>query len=93
MRILEKDRLRLLTEKIGNQYHRHIFVKIILKPSIESVAHTCSVKKVFLEILQNSQESTCARASILIKLQAICSKLTNKDTRTMPLALFWCLYC
>ena len=27
-------------------------------------------KKVFLEILQNSQENTCARASFLIKLQA-----------------------
>ena len=27
-------------------------------------------KKVFLEMLQNSQESTCARASFLIKLQA-----------------------
>ena len=30
----------------------------------------CSVKKVFLEILQNSQENTCARASLLIELQA-----------------------
>ena len=30
----------------------------------------CSVKKVFLKILQNSQENTCARASFLIKLQA-----------------------
>ena len=28
----------------------------------------CSVKKVFLEILQNSQENTCARVSFLIKL-------------------------
>ena len=36
----------------------------------EAVAQTCSVKKVFLEISQNSQENTCARASILIKLQA-----------------------
>ena len=27
-------------------------------------------KKVFLEILQTSQENTCARASFLIKLQA-----------------------
>ena len=27
-------------------------------------------KKVFLEILQNSQANTCARASFLIKLQA-----------------------
>ena len=38
----------------------------------EAVAQICSVKKVlmFLEILQNLQESTCARASFLIKLQA-----------------------
>ena len=29
----------------------------------------CSIKKVFLEISQNSQENTCARVSFLIKLQ------------------------
>ena len=29
----------------------------------------CSVKKVFLEISQNSQENTCARVTFLIKLQ------------------------
>ena len=29
-----------------------------------------SIKKMFLKISQNSQESTCARASFLIKLQA-----------------------
>ena len=34
------------------------------------VVRRCSVKKVFLEILQNSQENTCARVSFLIKLQA-----------------------
>ena len=37
---------------------------------IEAVVRMCSVKKVFLEISQNSQESTCARVSVLIKLQA-----------------------
>ena len=36
----------------------------------EPVAQMCSVKKVFLEILQNSQENTYARVSLLIKLQA-----------------------
>ena len=36
----------------------------------EVVDQTYSVKKVFLEILQNSQENTCARVSFLIKLQA-----------------------
>ena len=30
----------------------------------------CSVKKVFLEISQNSQENTYATVSFLIKLQA-----------------------
>ena len=29
-----------------------------------------AVKEVFLKILQNSQENTCARVSFLIKLQA-----------------------
>ena len=36
----------------------------------EAVVQRCSVKKVFLEISQNSQQNTCARASFLIKLQA-----------------------
>ena len=36
----------------------------------EAVAWRCSAKKVFLEILQNSQENTCSRVSFLIKLQA-----------------------
>ena len=35
----------------------------------EAVIRMCSVKKVFLEILQNPQENTCARDSFLIKLQ------------------------
>ena len=34
----------------------------------EAVAQRCSVKKVFLEISQNSLENTCARVSFLIKL-------------------------
>ena len=38
--------------------------------SREAVAQRCSVKKVFLEISQNSQENTCARVSFLIKLYA-----------------------
>ena len=37
---------------------------------IEAAAQRCSLKKVFLEISQNSQENTCARVSFLIKLQA-----------------------
>ena len=33
----------------------------------EAVAEICFVKKVFLEISQNSQENTCPRAFFLIK--------------------------
>ena len=40
-------------------------------PNIEAVVWRCSVKKVFLEISQNSQENTCVRVSFLIKLQAL----------------------
>ena len=36
----------------------------------EAVPQMRSVKKVFLEIRQNSQENTCPRVSFLIKLQA-----------------------
>ena len=36
----------------------------------EAVAQRCSVKKVLLEISQNSQEKTCDRVSFLIKSQA-----------------------
>ena len=42
----------------------------ILLCKTKTVAHRCSVKKQFLEISQNSQESTCVRISFLINLQA-----------------------
>ena len=44
--------------------------KMLKLSTEEAVAQTCFVKKVFLEISQNSQENTCARVSFLIKLQA-----------------------
>ena len=37
----------------------------------EAVVQRCSVKQVFLEISQNSQENTCTRVSVLITLQAL----------------------
>ena len=36
----------------------------------EAVAQKCSLKKVFLKVLQNPQKNTCARVSFLIKLHA-----------------------
>ena len=41
----------------------------------EAVAQTCSVKKMFLEILQNSQENTCAKV-FFIKKEALAQLLS-----------------
>ena len=46
----------------------------------EAVAQRCSVKKVFLEISQDSQGSTCARVSFLTKLQAKACSFIKKAT-------------
>ena len=46
------------------------FSVILMVLFSEAVAQKCSVKMVFLENSQNSQENTCARVSFLIKLQA-----------------------
>ena len=43
-----------------------LFVKTV--HGSEAFTRKCSVKKVLLEILQNLQESTCARVSFLTKL-------------------------
>ena len=47
------------------------------KKTIAVVVQRYSVKKVFLEISQNSQEQTCARVSFLIKLQAFLNKVKD----------------
>ena len=39
-----------------------------------------SVKKLFLEILQNSQENTCAKVSFLIKLQVSACNFVKNGT-------------
>ena len=46
--------------------------------SIVPMQKRCFVKKVFLEISQNSQKKTCARGSFLIKLQALGRQLYQK---------------
>ena len=44
----------------------------------EAVIRRYSVKKLFLEISQNSWENTCDRVSFLIKLQALGLQLYQK---------------
>ena len=62
-----------LNDLIWNIYSNHIPNKTVLwdnkNPPLTTSHQRCSVKKVFLKILQNSQENTCARVSFLIKLQ------------------------
>ena len=57
--------------------------------STEAVVQSCSVKKVFLEILHNSQENTCARVSFLIKLPQACNLIKKESLST----LFFCEFC
>ena len=49
---------------IQRSYFRDYFLSCF---STEAVAQRCSVKKMLLQIFQNSQENTCTRASFLMK--------------------------
>ena len=56
---------------------------------VGAVPQKCYLKKVFSEISQNSQESTCARACFLIKLHASGTE-TQKETLAQ---VFYCEFC
>ena len=47
---------------------------------LEAVVQSCSVKKVFIEISQNSQENTCARDSFLIKRRPKACNFVKKES-------------
>ena len=52
-------------------FHIVTFCPTESKNIIEAVTRDVLTKKVFLKILQNLQEKTCARVSFLINLQAL----------------------
>ena len=56
-----------------------------MRKARQKVAYKCSVKKVFLEISQSSQENICARVSFFIDWNFI-----KKETLTQ---LFYCKLC
>ena len=56
----------------------------------EAVAQRYSVKKVFLEISENSQENTCARVSFLIKSQASARNFIKKETLAQMVSRAFC---
>ena len=72
--IIQHKTQTLLTVKSPRSHIVHILKKHQVSLTLlqtQAIVRRCSVKMVFLEISQNSQESTCARDSFLIKLQAL----------------------
>ena len=59
-----------------------VICQSVLKQRTEAVAQRCSFKNLFLEISQNSQENSCARASFLMKLQVKANNFIKKETDT-----------
>ena len=68
-----------------------IQMSVNIQMIIEPVAQRCSVKKVFLEISQNSQESTCTRVSFLITLLA--SSPATLFRKMTLVQVFSCEFC
>ena len=64
------DRFSIIKKKHSTTVGKIYSINIKYQVNIKSRFSLCPVKKVFLEILQNSQRNTCAGASVLIKLQA-----------------------
>ena len=56
----------------------------------EAVVQRCSIKKVFLEISQNSQKNNCARDSFLIKLHTLACNFIKKESMAQG---FSCEFC
>ena len=71
-----------------NYFFKKIDLKIIFLHTAEAFAGRCSVKKVFLEIWQNSQENTCDTVSFSVKLQALLKKRLWRRCFSVNLAKF-----
>ena len=82
----------IITTTILRKIMEHICSHVVLikwkiRLIIEAVIQRCSVKKVFLETSQNSQENTCARVSFSIKLQFL--TWSCKITKPKALPTLW----
>ena len=58
--------------------------------SSEAATGDVLLKSVFLEILQNPQENTCARVSFLLKLQASSCNFIKKEALAQALSSEFC---
>ena len=61
-----------------------VAIKVMMRSfqGLEAATGVVLWKKMFLKILQNSQENTCVRVRFLIKLQALLATLLNRDSGT-----------
>ena len=65
-----RDIINLIFKRKARENTEYIrSTKFIVKT--EAVTQRCSVKKLFSEVSQNSQENTCTRVSFSIKLQGL----------------------
>ena len=60
-----------LRSMMGQSSTLRLKLLIQFKTASGAVVRRCSIKKLFLEISQNSQENTCAKISFLIKFQVL----------------------
>ena len=58
---------------------------------IEAATRGVLQKMVFIKISQNSQENTCTRVSLLIKLQAVPATLLKKETLAQVFSWEFCV--
>ena len=60
-----------MSENKREQQKYKISDELLFPKHIEAAIQSCSVKKMYLEILQSSQENTCTGVSFLIKLLSL----------------------
>ena len=72
------------------KFRWRIFPGFIQVDGKEAATAVVLWEKLFLEILHNSQENTCARVSFLIKLQAATCNFIKKETLAQ---VFSCEFC
>ena len=71
-------------------YLKYKHIRLSRKANIETVAQRYSVKKVFLEISQNSQEHICTGVSFFIKLQAEACNFFKKEALAQMISCEFC---
>ena len=91
-----KVRLKRLSYK-KSIFEWRAFLKSMLKwnrkiymVKFKSSRPGCSLKKVYLKVLQNSLENTCARVSFLIKLQVHACIFMKKETLAQVFSFEFC---